>query len=257
MKGKDKSNETKKDKIVSYDTNLLERYDMAEYAKLHEAFDFFNKELFKDSLPQVFFTVQRRNKTAGFFRPDSFKERKVNDKGEILAPGFSVHEIAMMPEVYEYHTDRQILSTIVHEMTHLQQQEFGNPGRKGYHNKEWSGFMKEVGLQPSSLGEYDCRNPEKPTESKSSEEGKETGQRVSHYIMANGPFDFACNRLLESGFKLSFHSIAPAKKKIKKSKFKFTCPECCANAWAKDGTKLACGNCEIPLDQEESDADSD
>jgi hypothetical protein len=31
------------------------------------------------------------------------------------------------------------LSTLVHEMAHLQQNHFGKSSRTGYHNKEWAG----------------------------------------------------------------------------------------------------------------------
>ena len=63
---------------------------------------------------------------------------------------------------YTDRTNEQTLSTLVHEMTHLQQQHFGKPSRSGYHNKEWGLLMRAVGLIPSSTGEPG---------------GKETGQR--------------------------------------------------------------------------------
>jgi predicted SprT family Zn-dependent metalloprotease len=58
---------------------------------------------------------------------------------------------------------RDLLSTLVHEMAHQEQEEQGKPSRSGYHNKEWGTFMQQVGLQPSNTGKTG---------------GKVTGQRV-------------------------------------------------------------------------------
>jgi hypothetical protein len=58
-------------------------------------------------------------------------------------------------------------------MVHQEQDHFGKPSRNGYHNKGWGLLMERVGLMPSSTG--------KPG-------GKRTGQKVSHYILADGPF---------------------------------------------------------------------
>ena len=41
---------------------------------------------------------------------------------------------------------------LVHEMTHLEQEEYGKPGKKGHHNREWVGLMERVGLIPSDTG---------------------------------------------------------------------------------------------------------
>jgi hypothetical protein len=56
----------------------------------------------------------------------------------------------------------------VHEMVHVWQHAFGKPSAGGYHNKQWAAKMKAVGLQPSSTGYVG---------------GKETGQRVTHYVI--------------------------------------------------------------------------
>jgi len=90
--------------------------------------------------------------------------------------------------------------------------------------------MKEVGLQPSSTGE---------------EGGAETGQSVSHYILAGGRYAKAYAKLAASGFQLHWQS-APANgqgRAKKSSKTKFTCPDCGQNAWAKPDALLICGEC--------------
>jgi hypothetical protein len=99
-----------------------------------------------------------------------------------------------------------------------------------YHDKEWAAKIKAVGLQPSSTG---------------APGGKETGQHVSHYIIAGGVFAVAFAKLQASGFTFRWQSRTddPQRKAKTASKTKYTCPECEQTAWAKPGAKLICGVC--------------
>ena len=67
-------------------------------------------------------------------------------------------------------------------MVHLWQHIFGKPSRGRYHNVQWAKKMKEIGLYPSDTGEAG---------------GKETGDKVSHYIINDGRFDVAATHFLE------------------------------------------------------------
>jgi hypothetical protein len=80
-------------------------------------------------------------------------------------------------DYFRERSNEQSLSTLVHEMTHLDQRHFGKPSRAGYHNKEWAKLMRDVGLIPSDTG---------------APGDKEVGQRVSHYIEAGGRFERTC-----------------------------------------------------------------
>jgi hypothetical protein len=194
---------------------------ITEYQGFQKAYDFFNRELFGGSLPQVLVTLQRHARTYGYFSPQRFSGRV--DKT-------AVHELALNPDGFAGRTDGEILSTLVHEMCHVWQQTHGKAPRKGYHDRQWTAKMREIGLQPSSTGE---------------EGGQETGQSVSHYIIIEGRFAKAYVKLAATGFALHWQS-APASKqgKAKKSgKTKFTCPECGQNAWAKPDALLLCGEC--------------
>ena len=172
----------------------------------------------------------------------------------MLVPEFKVHEIAIMPDGMYGRPDREVLSTLVHEMCHLQQQEQGKPSRNGYHNREWGKYMRAVGLFPSSYGNLACRNPELSEEERDKcGEGVATGQKVSHFIIPNGSFDKACAKLLDSGFTLDLQQVPRLIGKAKKNKLKYTCPNCGINAWAKPGIKLACGECMIRMDCEEAE----
>lgn len=244
---------------VSYDTNKEQSgYNRTEYAKLEQAFRFFNEKLFDGKLPGVFFTMPRHRGAYGYFRPYGFCERTYTETGDRMPPGFKVHEIAIMPDAMHDRPDREILSTLVHEMCHLRQQEHGTPSRGGYHNREFARMMQFAGLQTSSLGAEDKRNPyrrKKP--GPLDQEGADTGQKMSHYIIKDGPFDRVCRELIADGFSFALDAEPALRLKAPKSKFKFTCPGCKANAWAKAGTPLICGKCEKQMRQEDADDDND
>ena len=198
-----------------------ETITQAEYRAFQQAYDFFNQELFANSLPPVLVTLQRHAKAYGYFSPERFVGR--NDKEE-------AHELAMNPDHFG-RTDELILSTLVHEMAHVWQRAHGKMPRKGYHDKQWAAKMIEIGLYPSTTAEPG---------------GMETGQSVSHYIVPGGPYAKAYAKLAATGFKLRWQSRTngdPTRKAKKASKTKFTCPDCGQNAWAKPDAVLICGAC--------------
>ena len=192
----------------------------AQYEAFQRAYDFFNAEIFAGALPNVLVTMQRQAKAYGYFSPERFIGRAGDEV---------THELAMNPDHFG-RTDEEILSTLVHEMCHLWQHTHGTSPRKSYHDREWAAKMKEIGLFPSSTA---------------APGGKETGQKVSHYIVAGGPFAQAFARLQASGFELRWQSRADDQERQKKaaSKTKYTCPQCNQNAWAKPGAALICGVC--------------
>ena len=227
-------------------------YDLS--GRFQTAFDFFNARLFSGKLPQVIITTQRHRGAYGFFSPESYIQRKFDEEGDMLVPEFRVHEISIMPDAMYLRTDREVLSTLVHEMCHLRQQEEGKPSRNGYHNRQWADYMREIGLEPSAYGKMDSRNPELPADQKDKcGEGAATGQKVSHFIVPRGAFDRSCAELLKSGFTLDLQQLPRLSAAPKKNKLKYTCPQCGINAWAKSGIKLACGECMVQMECEEED----
>jgi len=206
-----------------------EAYTQLEYQGFQKAYDFFNRELFGGSLPQVLVTLQRHAKTRGYFSPERFTGR-INNA--------AVHELALNPDGFAGRTDEMILSTLTHEMAHVWQQTHGERPRRGYHDRQWAAKMKEIGLQPSSTGEPG---------------GKETGQTVSHYSIPGGRYGKAYAKLALQGFVLHWQSVPASEqgKAKKASKMKFTCPECGQNAWAKPDAHLICGEC---FDEDKGDS---
>lgn len=198
---------------------------------LQTAFDFFNKELFGGRLPPAMILLHRKKNAKGYFWAERFGHRDLDDR---------IHEIAINPTVMRGRTDRDTLSTLVHEMCHLEQEAFGKPSAGGYHNREWGLFMDRVGLTPTSTG--------KPG-------GSRTGNHVTHMIEEGGPFDVACAKLLATGLSLPYSErvITRAEKVRAKaktaSKTKYTCPSCDLNAWGKPGISLICGECGEELEE--------
>lgn len=198
------------------------------YAGLTEAYAFFNDRLFSGRLPTCLITMQRRNRTYGYFAGRRFSTR---DGVEVT------DEIALNPSRFAECSTQETLATLVREMVHLQQEHFGTPSRPGYHNREWAAMMRAVGLIPTT-GEPG---------------GKATGQRVEHRIEPGGRFALACAELVgERGFIVPYvectdEAAHAARMRKAASKTRYTCPACEANAWAKPETRLVCGACHQPM----------
>lgn len=227
---------------LSYDTKFQTEPHASrptdEYAAYQFAYDYFNGQLFAGQLPPCLITLQRQAHSYGYFAPRHFIARTgINHRTD---------EIALNPDTFAECTDKDILSTLVHEMAHLWQAHFGQPGRGRYHNRQWAREMMRLGLRPISFD-----NP-----------GKMTGQRVSHEIISGGLFDVAADWLLATNFRLRWQSaimrlssgngaVMPAPVELKPSKMKFTCPDCGQNAWAKPMARLICGRCNEPMTRRE------
>jgi hypothetical protein len=171
------------------------------YQGLTEAYDFFNEHLFAGRLPRCLITMQRKAKTRGYFSSKRFGSR---DGTEVT------DEVALNPVHFRKRTTEESLSTLVHEMCHLEQYHFGEPWRGGYHNKQWAQMMKAVGLIASDTGQPG---------------GRRTGQRVTHYIEDGGVFDRACRELIEAGFAIRYVDLfgdeeARTRKAASKTKYR-------------------------------------
>jgi hypothetical protein len=195
-----------------------------EYSGLQMAYDHFNELLFAGALVDVFITYQRHAHSRGHFSPDRFSGRTAS---------FGRHELALNPDAFIGRSDEQITSTLVHEMVHCWQQQYGKPPSRGYHDKQWATKMKEVGLQPSNTGAVG---------------GKETGQRMSHYVVPDGRFAHAFAALAMTGWKLNLESAHhPGPAGSRKNKTKFICTSCGQNAWGKPDLAVTCTPCRIEM----------
>ena len=191
------------------------------YADFYTAWDYFNGVLFENRLPDCLITMQRSKRSRGFFASERFGHRQRDTE--------VVDEIALNPATFLNRTDREIVSTLVHEMVHQWQHHFGKPSRRGYHNKQWAAKMIEIGLVPSHTGEPG---------------GKQTGQSVSHYIQESGLYDTKWQTLAASGFTLNYQDRqAIGAGTTKKNKATYTCPGCSIQLWGKPDLAIACIPC--------------
>lgn len=210
---------------------------------LQNAYDYFNTVFFNDSLQQCLITLQRRKNVAGYFARDRFATMK---NGQV------VHELSLNPEFF--HKPVEVLQTLAHEMAHVKEFQDGTSSRNGYHNKQWSKIMvEEIGLLPVC---YDT----------GAKENQLTGFKMGDKIISGGKFEAAVKELFESGFEIAFCDFVKYSKNITteisdtvevgeeeteqepqpvkpKTREKFTCPCCGANAWGKPDLKLICEPC--------------
>ena len=223
------------------------------YSELQNAFAFYNKHLFAGKLPHCVITVQRKERTFGYFSSNRWNKRD----------GQSADEIALNPAYFATRTIELVLSTLVHEMCHQWQQHYGKPGRGRYHNKEWADKMELVGLVPSDTGVVG---------------GKRTGDQMTHYIKPDGPFARFSAKLVSHDFKLSWFDrfpsavntlidpsgkINPDMQRLlglsnenvnsilsaivcvdtSRNRTKYHCADCGFNLWGKPELSIICGDC--------------
>ena len=193
------------------------------FSLFDELFSYYNKELFDGKLKECMIITNRSKKASGTFTPFRWKN-KLNEKEN------DIHEITINPDTLDV-MDEEWQQTLIHEMCHLWQRDFGKISRAGYHNKEWADKMQEIGLMPSSTGK---------------EGGKKTGQKMSDYIIPGGRFIEAFKRLKDKKLKYATNPVLFDGKKItgekKRSKTKYSC-SCGNNVWGKPGLLITCNNC--------------
>lgn len=165
---------------VSYDTKKEPTKEV--YKEYQRIFDIFNTELFNGKLPKVVMSIQRRKGVMGYFSPDRF----VNKEKENL------HEIALNISYFSKKNIIEIFQTLVHEMAHLWQHEFGTPSRSNYHNKEWANKMESMGLIPSSTGKKG---------------GRKTGQRMSDYSVKGGKFEEISLKIIKAKQHITWFEV--------------------------------------------------
>ncbi len=215
------------------DTGIEIRPTQETYEAIMRAYDHFNWVLFDNKLPGCLITLQRKGQsTYGYFCRERFARED----------GTTCDEIALNPAHFAERDAEEVCSTLVHEMVHLWQHHFGQSGRGRYHNRQWAEKMKSVGLHPSDTGLPG---------------GAETGDRMTHYIGAGGPFAHAYAELQVSGFVIEWQdspdmsaaapngsagAAQPGEPNKAGKRVKYTCPSCGLNAWAKHEAKLMCGD---------------
>jgi predicted SprT family Zn-dependent metalloprotease len=170
--------------MLILDSIPAEQYPMSTptlelYQSLENAYEHFNTELFKGTLPPCLITLRSVNRIYGYHH----SERFINMEGTLI------DELGLHPGHFTLRSVEAVLSTLVHEMVHHWQHHFGTPTRSNPHNQEWAAKMRAIGLNPSNTGLPG---------------GKASGKKVSHYIEPAGAYEQACQVLLAKGFELKW-----------------------------------------------------
>lgn len=151
------------------------------YPELQRVFNFFNEHLFDGKLSAPLFVLESSVRFAGYFSKDKYVSADGTRK---------THQIALNPAAFHESSIKDNLSTILHEMCHQYQSEYGKEPRRCYHDRQWADYMEERGLIPSDTGLPG---------------GKRTGQRMNHYIEQGGKFDKLAEQLIAEGFSFAWH----------------------------------------------------
>lgn len=218
-----------------------------QYNAFQKLFTYFNTRLFEDSLPDVFLNFSRKKGAAGFFAANRWK----------YVDGKLAHEISINPTSLA-DGKQELIQTLVHEMCHLWQREFGKPSRRTYHNQEWADKMESLGLMPSHTG--------RPG-------GNRTGQKMSDYLIDGGPLDTLISQVpddhwlpliaiekeqrpkpvvvdenLLADMSIDGQTVPVETSEDSKKKVKYTCPSCRINVWGKSALNIHCGDCKQSLE---------
>jgi hypothetical protein len=199
------------------------------HAAFDLAFKILNRHLFEGVLPDCLITLERKKGAFGYFRSRQFGSR---DGTRII------DAIALNPAHFKSRSDAQILSTLVHDMTHAWQAHFGEVPREGYHDRQWADKMTALGLIPSHDGQPG---------------GRRTGQKMAHFIAPGGRFDLVVSALTKEGFHIDYVGLegesatggaSDAKARLKAA---FRCPCCGAKAWGKPTLRIRCDACNAAM----------
>jgi hypothetical protein len=207
---------------------------VAQFKSYQHLFDYFNEKLFGGKLPQVVLNFSRGGSlknAIGFFAPHRWGARS-EVTNNTNWKDVRMHEISLNP-IYLTREPELTLSTLVHEMCHLQRQVTGKPPRPAYHDKKWAQMMLEVGLKPISI----------------SRPGTMLGQKVTHEIERPGEFYRAFTQM-PSEYLLPFSHIVDPQKAHKKKvigKAKYECTQCQMKVWGKMGLSVTCDDCQQRL----------
>lgn len=222
--------------FVAYDAKLKvigthDEVTLQQFGALQNCSEYFNQVLFNNSLSSVLFTLNKRSRSMGHYKPEGWLGKAtISD---------AIPEININPAILHL-PESEVMQTLVHELCHHAQQLYGHPGRRGYHNREFSKIMFSVGLMCSSTGMPG---------------GKITGRAMADYAVEGGVFLQAFNempkdfllpfKLFDQELAITTPAIANNDNKVlaDKNKKKYSCLTCRINLWGKPDISVLCGKC--------------
>lgn len=211
---------------------------------MSKVFAYLNEKLFEDKLPAPMIVFTRNPKIMGGYY--------AHKKWFSAEDGSGVDEIAINANTMVEGDEIQLLQVLVHELVHQWQQHFGEPGRGGYHNREWADKCLEIGLKPMAVDQPDC----------------ETGDKIDTVLIKGGKAMIVLANMPED-ISIPFYAEVlgnpdpdtpqqkakdedkdtPVPQPKSGQKIKYTCPGCGFNLWGKSGGRFMCMDCNMQIIQ--------
>jgi len=218
--------------VTSTSTELLalpKPYQAPAVALAHawqDAFDYFSHALFAkvfgQPLPHLVLNMSRKRGALAYFQANVWKDHK----------GENHSEISINPEANSARDERDVLSTLVHEMAHFLDHLDGTSCKGGYHGKSWFRIMAQLGLQGRALSS--------------------SMQKVTHDIIEDGPFAIAFANMpstIGMPFQAAYgtRGVAPRKPTAMGMRARHQCPVCQEIARGRFSANFVCGQCNEPM----------
>lgn len=212
---------------------------------MSRVFHYLNQKLFEGTLPEPMIVFTRNPKVLGGYF--------AHNKWFSAEDGAGVDEIAINANTMVEGDEIGLLQVLVHELTHQWQQHHGNPGRGGYHNREWADKCLEIGLKPMNIDQPDC----------------ETGDKINTVLIKGGKAMLVLAGMPEE-ISIPFYAEilgnpdpgmpegkpkdepdqeTPVPQPKSGQKVKYTCPGCGFNLWGKGGGRFMCMDCNMAIIQ--------
>ena len=197
-----------------------------QYEVLYKAFDLFNEHYFDNELPHCMITLQKKrpNKNADFIVEPIWFSTKSDDEFYQI----NINPINMNREPEE------ILSSLLHEVIHY----YCTLHKiKDCKQKVHTTAYKEVAENHGLHVEYD--------------------DDIGWSITSLNEETIELVKDLIEEYKNDFVYMYIEKKPVKKSQFKFVCPQCQAKIYGKMETDVYCGQCGIALEMEQIEEENE
>lgn len=226
----------------SYDEIKSLRPSIESPSEILKVYDAVNSGCFNGKLPEVVISYLQKKNVPSHFQVNRFQRAR----GELF------HGLAFNALLMGMRSQRESMTTIGYEAIRVARHEFGpvnkvgGKGTKGYHDAPMAMLAERIGLKFSDTG-LPC--------------GKNTGAKMSYYLIEGGQLAKVIDELLQTGFRINWHDrivfqnsspsgiqdeAIPAPKKDR-VKFSCTNEQCGLNAWAKPSARLTCGFCNQPM----------
>lgn len=192
-----------------------------QYEVLYKAFDLFNEHYFDNELPPCMITLQKKrpNNNGSFMAEPTWFNTQFDDE---------TYEININP-INMNRDPEEILETLLHEIVHYYctLNNIKDVKSGGEHTIEYKNVCESHGLN--------CELDE---------------DKGYNQTSLNDESIELVKDLIEE-YKDDFVYMYVPKKEVKKSQFKFICPQCGAKIYGKMETDVYCGQCGVQLEMEQ------